>query len=466
MAHPPAAVLRRASLIASVAALAFAAAGTGSAGADASCTRVAAPGGSDSAAGTDAAPFASAQKLVSSLQPGDTGCLRQGTYHENVTIGHAGSDEGSRVVVRSYPGERATLAGRLYVTDGANYLTVEELNLNGHDSPSCSSTPNCILPSPTVNGDNVIFQDNDVTNDHNGICFNLGNASYGRAVNDTIQRNRIHDCGVMPAGNHEHGIYLTESDNTRILNNFIYDNADRGIQLYPDAQRTEISGNVIDGNGEGIIFSGVGNSASSDNVVENNVITNSRLRHDVESWYPDRVGERNVVHNNCVHGGQQGEISNGPGFTASNNLTADPKYVDRASKDFRLSPDSPCAGVLNGAAPPSAPAAKQVPDSSSQSTGSQVTISHATLRRSSRHHRRWRLRLRGRVSGAHGAQRAIVQIRRGGGWQRLATRRIHGSFRVTLDPRIPPLHSAGATQVRIVLPGVAKSPAMAVRVRG
>ena len=160
----------------------------------------------------------------------------------------------------------------------------------------------------------MIFQDNDVTNDHNGICFNLGNASYGRAVNDTIQRNRIHDCGrPQPREQPRPRIYLAYTDDVKILNNVIYDNADRGIQLYPDAQRTEISGNVIDGNGEGIIFSGVGGSASSDNVVENNVITNSRLRHDVESWYPDLVGERNVVRNNCVHGGTQGPISNGYG---------------------------------------------------------------------------------------------------------------------------------------------------------
>ncbi|MEA2397783.1 MAG: hypothetical protein QOK25_1339 [Thermoleophilaceae bacterium] len=463
MPLPPAALLRRSSLIASAAALVLAASGTGSAGADATCTKVAGPGGSDSAAGTEASPFASAQRLANSLQPGDTGCLREGTYHENVTVGHAGSDESSRVVLRSYPGERATLAGRLYVTDGANYLTVEQLNLNGHDSPACSNGSGCVLPSPTVNGDNVIFQDNDVTNDHNGICFNLGNASYGRAVDDTIQRNRIHDCGTLPAGNHEHGIYLTASDNTRIVGNLIYDNADRGIQLYPDAQHTEISGNVIDGNGEGIIFSGVGGAASSDNVVENNVITNSQLRHNVESWYPDLIGERNVVRNNCVHGGAQGNISNGAGFSASSNLTADPKYVDRAGKDFRLSPDSPCAGVLGGAVLPTAPTSAKP---STDSAPAQVVLSSVTLNRPTSRHRRWRLHIDGRVRGPRGAHRAIVEVRRGHGWGRVAQRRVGRSFHFSVVSRVSRLHSAGVSKVRIRVPGVGKSAAMSVSARG
>ena len=42
-----------------------------------------------------------------------------------------------------------------------------------------------------------------------------------------------------------------------IRDNWIYDNADRGVQLYPDADGTVVTGNVIDGNGEGVIFGGV-----------------------------------------------------------------------------------------------------------------------------------------------------------------------------------------------------------------
>ena len=44
------------------------------------CDQYAAPTGSDSSVGTLAAPFATAQHLADSLSPGQTGCLRGGTY--------------------------------------------------------------------------------------------------------------------------------------------------------------------------------------------------------------------------------------------------------------------------------------------------------------------------------------------------------------------------------------------------
>jgi hypothetical protein len=50
------------------------------------CTRVAAPAGSDGAAGTVTAPFATFNKLAHSLRPGQVGCLRAGTYRENVEV--------------------------------------------------------------------------------------------------------------------------------------------------------------------------------------------------------------------------------------------------------------------------------------------------------------------------------------------------------------------------------------------
>src|SRR5213594_1008815 len=107
---------RRLPALAAASTLALAALGTGTAAADdPTCTRVAAPGGSDSAAGTEAAPYRTAQRLVDSLSAGDVGCLRAGTYHEDVTFNRGGSGETARVTIRSYAGERATVSGRVYI---------------------------------------------------------------------------------------------------------------------------------------------------------------------------------------------------------------------------------------------------------------------------------------------------------------------------------------------------------------
>ena len=306
------------------------------------CTRVAAPHGSDGAAGTEAAPFATAQHLVDSLRPGETGCLRSGTYNEDVKVSKGGSAS-ARVTLRSYPGERATVKGRFWIAEGADFVTVAQLDLNGVNSAR--------NPSPTVNSNDAIFEDNDVTNDHTEICFLLGN-SWGDANRTIIRRNRVHDCGRLPAANQDHGIYVGEGEGNQILDNLIYDNADRGVQLYPDAQRTRIAGNVIDGNGEGIIFGGEHGDAPNDNVVEGNVITNSRVRWNVESWFADGnpIGRNNVVRNNCVFNGRNGNIAPQIGFTAIDNLVRDPKFADRAAKDFRLAADSPCRDLYTGTA--------------------------------------------------------------------------------------------------------------------
>ncbi len=57
-----------------------------------------------------------------------------------------------------------------------------------------------------------------------------------------IERNRIHNCGEMPPSNHHHGIYVEASDERGSSGNWIYDNADRGVQLFPDAQNTYVAG--------------------------------------------------------------------------------------------------------------------------------------------------------------------------------------------------------------------------------
>ena len=322
-----------------IAIIAAALALSGSAGASSLCDLVASPNGSDTASGTPAAPFRTTQKLVDSLASGQTGCLRGGTYYEDVRIGNGGSP-GAPVTLTSYPGEIATLTGRLWIAQGANYVTLTRMRLDGANAEQ--------LPSPTVDGNAITFSDDDVTNDHTSICFDLGSDAYGIANGTLITRDRIHDCGKLPADNHEHGIYVDVANNTRIEWNLIYDNADRGIQLYPDAQNTTIDHNVIDGNGEGLLFSGDGGFASSNANVYANLITNSRIRHDAESWYPqgNPVGTENLLRGNCIWGGREGTIdTSGGGFAPRGNVIANPLYVDPARHDYRLRSTSPCLGL-------------------------------------------------------------------------------------------------------------------------
>jgi hypothetical protein len=268
--------------------------------------------------------------------------LREGSYVGDLTVRNGGS-EAAPVTIRSYPGESATILGRVQIEDSANFVTLAFLNLDGKKLEQ--------VPSITVSGNDVRFIGNDVTNQNSTICFDLGPTTYGRAHRTVIELNLIHDCGSLPPTNMDHAIYVEHATGAQIVDNVIRGNSDRGVQLYPDAQSTYIARNVIDGNGEGVLIGGgdegFGPQASSGNVVEHNLITFSRERYNVEAhWGTQLVGEGNVVRRNCVFGGARDGDHHGlapeSGFVAYENVLEDPLYVNRAAGDIRLAPASPC----------------------------------------------------------------------------------------------------------------------------
>ena len=309
------------------------------------CDLVAATDGTDKAAGTDSAPLQTAQALADRLGPGQTGCLRGAgdVFDDDLRI----KVTSPGITLTSYPGTRATLKGRLWIT--ADGVTVDGLNLDGSNGD--------IGPrSPTITAADVTFRNNDVTNNHGATsCFGLG-SSYGRAVRTVIENNRIHDCGRIPSTNFDHGIYIESSTDAVIRNNLIYDNVDRGIQLYPDAQGTKITGNVIDGNGEGIIFSGKDSLVSNNTTVSGNIIANSRIRWNVESGGNGPTAVGNLVRTNCVwasssssyYNKNYGVQPNSKNFQASSNVGSKPVYVDRSAGDLSLTANSGCRNVFGG----------------------------------------------------------------------------------------------------------------------
>jgi Right handed beta helix region len=290
------------------------------------------------------------QALVDSLRPGQTGCLLAGTYREDVSIRRGGSP-GRSVTLAGAPGVRAVLIGTLWVAGSADYVTVRDLALDGRSASGA--------PSPQVNGDYATFYRVDVTNEHTGICFIVGGSAdtYGVANNTTIARSRIHDCGVLPPRHLQHAVYLAHSVGAVIVDNEVFDNADWGLHLFPDAQDSNIQHNVFDDNGNGVILAGTGDTASSGNTIARNIFSNStdassaersgnNYGFNVTSFWGGRVGSDNLVAFNCFWRGAGGNVNtaNG-GFVLSHNRNADPRYVARAGHDFRLRRGSACAGA-------------------------------------------------------------------------------------------------------------------------
>lgn len=307
------------------------------------------PGVPDVCTGGVLKPGGHLQRFADSLQAGETGCLRRGAYEGGVDLRKRG------ITLRNYPGSRASISGgQVRISPKATGAAIEGLRLVSDQF------------SPLIYASRTVIADNEITNRHTDICVLIDRypgAPAPRGV--VIERNRIHDCGELPALNHDHGIYVDTARDTVIRENLIYDNADRGIQLYPDATGTRIVGNVIDGNGEGVIFG----NRSDGTLVKDNIISNSTIRHNIES--SGSTATDNQVRGNCLWSARAGYYGGDPprsgvlpkrvGFRLGANVIADPRFRNRIN--FRPSPRSPCADM--GPAKPPPPAAGLTPRSES-----------------------------------------------------------------------------------------------------
>jgi parallel beta helix pectate lyase-like protein len=288
-----------------------------------------------------ARPGANVQRFVDSLGPGQTGCFRGGTYtFSQVLVGKR------HITLTPFGSARVTLRGDIKVLPQGAGSVIEGVKLDGAGGKR--------QIGPRIYADNVVLRDNEITNRHTGICV-LVSRFYSdpppRGV--VIARNRIHDCGRLPSTNHDHGIYVAEARDTMIRDDWIYDNADRGVQLYPDADRTTVTGNVILANGDGLTI----NRSSSGNDVYGNIIVDSVLGWNVYSG-PDAIGSNNRVHDNCVRGRNRERHFNLNGgiqtpqlhFTGRQNAVAKQTSVfkNRPTRDLRMQWDSSCRGKYTG----------------------------------------------------------------------------------------------------------------------
>lgn len=245
------------------------------------------------------------------------------------------------------------MRGLVRIEASATRSAIKNLTLDGRSDQR--------FLSPLIYADRAVLRNNEITNGNTAICVHIDSYNDRPPPHGVvIDANRVHNCGVLPPLNHDHGIYVGDAVGTIIRDNWIYDNADRGIQLYSNADSTTVTGNVIEGNGQGIIFGGSDGQTADDNLVAHNVISGSIVRYNVEDSWGGTVGTGNVVRDNCLwtttpdpyysgEPAQSGIVGGAPGFTAFNNTVANPRYVAAARHNFSLRPSSPCAAVVHDA---------------------------------------------------------------------------------------------------------------------
>jgi RTX calcium-binding nonapeptide repeat (4 copies)/Right handed beta helix region len=324
------------------------------------CDYWAATTGDDSSPGSFSAPYRTVERLVNTLRPGEVGCLKPGVYTEaddqiNVR-GHG--EPGKPIVLRSQPGKpRAVIRGRLWVCANVSGVTCSSDPRGAHDivfyglkfdgnnrlayaRAAALGEPTAALPSPTINGDNITFVDNEVTNENRATCFQVGSTGYGTPDGTRLLFNRIHNCGEFNKfrlqGKGDQAIGVETATNTLIQNNTLTDpthhDSDMGVFLGPDARKTTILRNTIDGFGRAAVLYAAPGGTLKDNLLTRNIIAHSTFGYTMDGgsdhWQiegqtfgspPPPTG--NLVTDNCfIFADKPHNIENpSPTFTVGSN---------------------------------------------------------------------------------------------------------------------------------------------------
>jgi hypothetical protein len=313
-------VARRTLILLALAAGAFAVAPSASA-----CTLWASSKGNDRGTGSASAPFRTIHKLLAQLPTRGEGCLVAGSsFRERVWI--------LRPATLTTTGKNVTLVGGIVVAPTARGSVVHDLVVRGGGRGRAAID---VRASGTrVFGNDVSgpgFQDRDTA------CILLDGV---RGV--VVDSNRVHNCTRASRRDlYAPGILVRSASDAIVTNNVVYHTVGDGISLAPNAQRSRVARNLVDGNTNGILIGGSDGLASSNNVVTQNIVSNSG-GWSVHSQWGSRVGKGNVVSSNCVWHGFGGSFS-GIGFAHASNIVANPRYRHRP-KDFTLM-GGPCVAM-------------------------------------------------------------------------------------------------------------------------
>lgn len=303
--------------------------------------------GSDSSSGTQSSPFRTIQHAAAVAKPDTTVHVAPGTYSGNVATSAQGSATGRiRYVSETKWGAKIIGTGTEATwTNNGSYTDVVGFDITGSGRLGILNY-----------GSYTSMSGNHVHNlAVSGGCTGSGgagivNANYSSSDGDVIG-NVVHDIGVPGACNGVQGIY---SSNLRghIYNNIVYRASSFGIHLWHAANNVTIANNTVFANGSsgmgGGIVIGSGDSPGGvvlDNTrVVNNIVYNNPAASIVEYCYSGQscIGANNTIANNLVYGNGSG-ISLRVG-SASGTITSDPQFVNyqaNGTGDYRLKSTSP-----------------------------------------------------------------------------------------------------------------------------
>lgn len=329
------------------------------------CTHYVAPTGSDSNPGAIDAPWRRLQKAFETLTEGQVACLRTGTYEPagtyntpsyRHTFSRAG-EAGHPIVIRNYPGETAIVRGEVVVR--GDYLKLlgtppsGRLIFQGPLGPDASglrgkgASQVWLDRSHNIILDHIEIRNNDY---HAGL--------YVSDVRDVqVLGCYVHDNGRFgidtdAMGQHplnvDQGIYWAASSGTnRIVNCLLEHNRSYNLQLFASSGRitglTIVDNTIVKAMNSGVI---IGKGADG-NIFANNIVSmNSQGTNNKQIRLADSA-QNNIIDGNIAWHrvntleGLDTSTLSGPGNVIQDLVLLDPRFIDFASGDYHLLPDSP-----------------------------------------------------------------------------------------------------------------------------
>ncbi len=327
--------------------------------------------GSDSNAGTEAAPFRTIAQGSRALAPGDTLFIRQGTYAEAMIhrsggfTFQRGTSMNAMTRYAAYPGEEGKVVIQppsgnfVMLFGGTAYVEVSGLVLDG------ANTSGGAVVILRAHDHHNRFLRNEIRNGRQGIS--------GGGEHEIIGNEIHHMTG--------YGIY-TDGDNGLVEGNIFHDLGGYAIHLFQQNHTVNnwvIRNNTFFGNGKGFLWSKTGEmrktsavliSRGRNNQFYNNLIYNNHAGIFVGYGASDTLVANNTIYgsddygilvssehsgslnariiNNIVWGNRGEQILNtGTNTTLQANFTSDPWVVNAEGGDFHLRAGSPAieAGV-------------------------------------------------------------------------------------------------------------------------